>query len=53
MKVKDELEDTIDDAVVRKVRSGMWLWTALVIVGLPFVVAGQTWVLIMLLEAAR
>jgi hypothetical protein len=49
MKLKDELEQTVDDALVDKVRSGLWLWTALVILGLPLVVAAQTWLMLALL----
>jgi hypothetical protein len=49
MKLKDELEQTVDDALVRKVCSGLWLWTALVILGLPLVVAAQTWLMLALL----
>lgn len=51
LKVRTKLEDTIDDAVVGKVRGGLRVWTILVIVGLPLVVAVQTWVAIMLLHA--
>ena len=48
LKMKEELEQTVDDALVQKVRGGLRPWTALVIIGLPFVVAVQTWLLIML-----
>jgi hypothetical protein len=51
LKLKEELEQTIDEALVAKVRGGLRLWTILVIVGLPVVVAVQTWVLLMLLHA--
>jgi hypothetical protein len=51
LKVRTELEDTIDDKVVGKVRGGLKVWTILVIVGLPLAVAVQTWVAIMLLHA--
>jgi hypothetical protein len=50
-KMKEELEQTVDDTLVRKVRGGLQLWTALVVVGLPLAVAVQTWVLIMLLHS--
>ncbi len=43
LKVKEELELTADDALVQKVRGGLQLATALVIIGLPVVVAVQTW----------
>jgi hypothetical protein len=44
-KVKDELERTIDDALVRKVRGSLWIWTALAAIVLPLVVALQTWLI--------
>jgi len=50
-KVSEELEQTVDDALVRKVRGGLRLWTALVIIGLPSVVAVQTWIIILLLHS--
>jgi hypothetical protein len=50
-KVKEELERTVDDGLVRKVRGGLWLWTVLVIVLLPSVVAAQTWIIIMLIHS--
>jgi hypothetical protein len=49
--VKDELEQTVDDVLVRKVRGGLRLWTALVLIGLPLVVAAQTWAAVMLLHS--
>ena len=51
LKMREELEQTVDDELVRKVRGGLQIWTALVVVGLPFVVAVQTWVIIMLLHS--
>ncbi len=51
LKVRGELEDTIDDKVVEKVRGGLKVWTILVIVGLPLVVAVQTYIIVMLLHA--
>jgi len=51
LKVKEELEQTVDGALVHKVRGGLRLWTALVIIGLPFAVAVQTWVIILLLHS--
>jgi hypothetical protein len=53
VKAQRELEDTVDEAVVRKVRSGLRVWTVIVFVGLPTVVAAQIWILIMVLEARR
>lgn len=50
LKVRTELEDTIDDKVVEKVRGGLKVWTILVIVGLPLVVAVQTYIIVMLLH---
>lgn len=50
LKVK-ELEQTVDDALVRKMRGKLRLWTALVIIGMPFVVAVQTWIIILLLRS--
>ena len=40
-----------DDALVRKLGGGLRLWTVLAIIGLPLVVALQTWILILLLHA--
>jgi hypothetical protein len=51
LKVKEELEQTVDDALVRKVRGGLRLWTVLVIFGLPLVVAVQTCIIIMWLHS--
>lgn len=51
LKAKDELEQTVDEAMVQKVRDGLRMWTALVIIALPAVVAGQTWIIIMLLHS--
>lgn len=46
LKVKDELEETIDEMLVQKIRSGLRLWNALAIIGLPLLVALQTYVLV-------
>ena len=35
--MKEDLEQTVDEALVRKVRGGLRLWTALALVGLPAV----------------
>jgi hypothetical protein len=53
LKVKEELEQSVDDALVKKVRSGLWLWTVLVIVGLPVVVALQTVLLRLVLHSQK
>jgi hypothetical protein len=50
LKVKDELEQTVDDALVQKVRGGLRLWTLLIVIGLPVAVALQTWVLHLLVR---
>jgi hypothetical protein len=50
-KMREELGRTVDDELVRRVRGGLQLWTALTVVGLPFVVAVQTWVIILLLHS--
>jgi hypothetical protein len=50
LRVKEELEGQIDVALVNKVRGGLRLWTVLVIVGLPVVVAAQTYVAMALLK---
>lgn len=51
LKVQEELERNVDDALVQKVRGGLRLWTMLVIIGLPLTVAVQTWIAIMLLTS--
>jgi hypothetical protein len=51
LKVKEELEQSVDDVLILKVTAGLRLWTALVIIGLPLVVAAQTYVIIALLRA--
>jgi hypothetical protein len=51
LKMKEELERTVDDALVQRLCGGLRLWTVLVIVGLPLVVAIQTWGLLLLLHA--
>lgn len=45
LKVKDELEQTIDDTLARKVRGGLRYPTALAVIGLPLLVAFQTWLI--------
>ena len=50
-KVQAELEQTVDQAMVQKVRSGLGVWTALVIIGLPLVIALQIWLAVALLHA--
>jgi hypothetical protein len=51
VKVRDELEATADSHLVSKLRGGLNLWTALVILGLPAAVFAQTYLLIALLNA--
>jgi hypothetical protein len=51
VKVRDELEVTIDNRLISKLRVGLNLWTALVILGLPAAVFAQTYLLIALLNA--
>lgn len=51
LKVKEELERTVDDVLVDKVRGGLRLWTVLVIIGLPAVVAAQTYLVILILHS--
>jgi len=50
LRVRDEVEERVDEALVEKVRGGLRLWTALVILGLPAVVAAQTYVALALLK---
>ena len=52
LKMKDELEQTIDDSLVERVRGGLRIPTQLAMIGLPLVVALQTW-LIMRLASAK
>src|SRR5262249_38053118 len=51
LKVKEELERTVDEAMIEKVRGGLRFWTALVLIGLPLVVATQTWIVLMLVHS--
>ena len=51
VQVQAELESTIDDRLVSKLRGGLNLWTAVVVCGLPAVVAVQTYLIIALLNA--
>jgi hypothetical protein len=50
LKVKEDLEERIDESLVKKVRGGLRLWTLLVIIGLPLVVAVQTYLAFALLK---
>lgn len=50
-RVRDEMKTSIDHALIQKLRGGLRLWTALVILVLPLVVATQIWVVLMLLRA--
>jgi hypothetical protein len=49
LRVKEDLERTVDDALVRKLSGGLRLWMALALVGLPCLVAAQVWITILLL----
>jgi hypothetical protein len=49
-KVREDLEERIDGALVTKVRGGLRLWVVLAIIGLPVVVAAQTYVALALLK---
>jgi hypothetical protein len=51
LEVKEELAQTVDDTLVRKIQSTLRFWTFVVIIGLPLLVAVQTFVLIMLLRS--
>jgi hypothetical protein len=50
LKVKRELEQSVDDVIVAKVRSGLRLWTWLAIIGLPLAAALQTWLAVLLVQ---
>lgn len=50
LKVKEELEQKVDDVLVEKVRRGLRFWTALAVIGLPVLVAVQTYVVILVLH---
>jgi len=50
LKVKQELEQSVDNAVMQKLRRDLQLWTAVALVGLPLLVAGQTYLLRLLLQ---
>jgi hypothetical protein len=45
LKVQDELEQTIDHALDQKVRGGLWIPTVLAMIGLPLLIAVQTWLM--------
>ena len=49
--VQSDLESRIDEMLVARLRSGLNVWTMLVILGLPLTVAVQTYILIVLLHA--
>jgi hypothetical protein len=51
VKMRDELEQTIDDSLVQKLRGGLLYPTALAIIGLPLVIAIQTWLIVKLAAA--
>jgi hypothetical protein len=48
VKVRVEVEETIDDRLVGRFRSGLNLWTLLVVLGLPVAVFAQTWIVLAL-----
>jgi hypothetical protein len=50
LKVRGELEDTIDDALVAKVRGGLRVWLWLAILGLPAAIAAQIYFVMGLLK---
>ncbi|RIK82876.1 MAG: hypothetical protein DCC68_05010 [Planctomycetota bacterium] len=43
-KLRRELEATIDDAIVTHVRGGLWIWTAVISLGLPLLAVVQFFV---------
>ncbi len=45
-KIRADLEGRIDDLLLIRLRTGLRLWTAAVVVGLPAVVAAQTYLLL-------
>jgi hypothetical protein len=51
LRLKNELETTIDARLIERFRSGLTLWTILAVVGLPVAVALQTYVLLMWLRS--
>ena len=50
-RVRTDLESRIDDVLVAKIRGGLKLWTVIVLLGLPFTVFVQTYILIAWLNA--
>jgi hypothetical protein len=50
VKVQIGLEEKIDDLLVAKLRGGLNVWTLIVIIGLPSVVAAQTFVVLALIK---
>jgi hypothetical protein len=51
VRVRTELEERLDEVLLKKARAGMVLWIVGVILGLPLAVALQTYLLIALLRA--
>jgi hypothetical protein len=49
-KIRTELEPQIDELLATKLRSGVNLWTIVVLVGLPLVVAAETYVTLAILR---
>jgi hypothetical protein len=50
LKVKADLETHIEDLLIAKLRGGLNLWTLWALLGLPALVAGQTYLAILLLQ---
>jgi hypothetical protein len=46
LRVQSDLEGRVDDLLLGKVRGGLWLWTAAVVLCLPILVAVQTYLVI-------
>jgi hypothetical protein len=51
LKVQARLEATIDEQVIARLRGTSKLWITLVIIGLPLIVAVQTYIFVLLLHA--
>lgn len=52
-KINEELEQTVDDVIIHKVRAGIRIWTALAVLGLASLVAAQTFLILLLLRAQQ
>ncbi|MFM8274584.1 MAG: hypothetical protein ACKODX_19955 [Gemmata sp.] len=51
VRVRDELEGAADEALAKRLRAGVRVWTVLAAVGLPGAVAVQVWIALLLLRA--